>query len=120
LVDIDATALRVAVEVGAATRVIEASVLDPLALRSALVEPADLTVSAVDVAGAEAAAILCTQPQGTVLFFSMATSFQSAALFAEGIGSAVTLEIGNGYLDGHARETLELLRTCPALAARLM
>jgi hypothetical protein len=33
--------------------------------------------------------------------------------------SAVTLEMGNGYVDGHARETLELLRTCPALAARL-
>jgi L-erythro-3,5-diaminohexanoate dehydrogenase len=74
----------------------------------------------VGVAGAEPAAILCTQPHGTVLFFSMATSFQSAALFAEGIGSAVTLEIGNGYLEGHARETLELLRTCPALAARLV
>jgi hypothetical protein len=59
-------------------------------------------VSTVDVAGAEAAAILCTQPRGTVLFFSMATSFQSAALFAEGIGSAVTLEIGNGYVEGHA------------------
>jgi L-erythro-3,5-diaminohexanoate dehydrogenase len=120
VVDIDAIALRTAKEVGAATRVIEGTVLDPFALRRALGEPADLTVSTVDVAGAEAAAILCTQPRGTVLFFSMATSFQSAALFAEGIGSAVTLEIGNGCVEGHAQETLDLLRTYPALSARLM
>ena len=120
MVDIDPIALRAAMELGAATRVIEGTVLDPLALRRALGEAADLTVSAVDVVGAEAAAILCTQPRGTVLFFSMATSFQSAALFAEGIGSPVTLEIGNGYTEGHAQETLELLRAYPALAARLM
>ena len=48
---------------------------------------------------------------GTVIFFSMATSFTSAALGAEGVGKDVTMIIGNGYAPGHAELTLELLRT---------
>jgi L-erythro-3,5-diaminohexanoate dehydrogenase len=44
------------------------------------------------------------------LFFSMATDFARAALSAEGMGSAVTLEIGNGLFPGHADLVVDLLR----------
>jgi len=40
----------------------------------------------------------------------MATSFTKAALGAEGVGSDVTMIVGNGYTKGHAEITLQLLR----------
>jgi L-erythro-3,5-diaminohexanoate dehydrogenase len=54
---------------------------------------------------------------GTVIFFSMATSFTAAALGAEGVGKDVTMLVGNGYVPGHAELTLELLRRSPKLRA---
>ena len=45
--------------------------------------PADLTIVCVDVPGCEGGAILSTADGGTVIFFSMATSFSAAALGAE-------------------------------------
>ncbi len=39
---------------------------------------------------------------GTVVFFSMATSFSAAALGAEGLAADVTMLVGNGYVPGHA------------------
>lgn len=74
---------------------------------------ADLTVSCVDRPGVELACILATRSEGHVLFFSMTTDFTRAALGAEGVGSGATLEIGNGYVPGHARQVVELLRRHP-------
>jgi L-erythro-3,5-diaminohexanoate dehydrogenase len=79
--------------------------------------PADVTVVCVDVAGAEHGAVLATAERGTVLFFSMATSFAAAALGAEGLAADVTLLIGNGYAPGHDRIALGLLRSEPGLRA---
>ena len=62
-------------------------------------------------------AILAARDGGTVIFFSMATSFTAAALGAEGVGKDVHLIIGNGYVPGHAELTLDLLRRHPALRA---
>jgi L-erythro-3,5-diaminohexanoate dehydrogenase len=45
----------------------------------------------------------------------MATDFTRAALGAEGVGSAATLEIGNGYASGHAAQVVDLLRRHPRL-----
>jgi L-erythro-3,5-diaminohexanoate dehydrogenase len=45
-----------------------------------------------------------------VIFFSMATSFTTAALGAEGVGKDVQMIVGNGYVPRHADLTLELLR----------
>jgi L-erythro-3,5-diaminohexanoate dehydrogenase len=73
-------------------------------------EPADLTASCVDVPGVESACILATRPSGHILFFSMATDFARAALGAEGVGSAATLEIGNGFYPGHAELVTGMLR----------
>jgi L-erythro-3,5-diaminohexanoate dehydrogenase len=77
--------------------------------------PADVTVVCVDVAGCEGGAILSTKQGGTVIFFSMATSFSAAALGAEGMAADVTMLVGNGYVPGHADFALNLIRTTPSV-----
>ena len=79
--------------------------------------PADITVVCVDVPGCEHGAILSTAEGGTVIFFSMATSFSAAALGAEGLAADVTMLVGNGYTPGHAQLALDLLRTEPGVRA---
>jgi L-erythro-3,5-diaminohexanoate dehydrogenase len=81
--------------------------------------PFDLVVSCATVQGAELPALLAVRDGGTVLFFSMATSFTAAALGAEGIGRDATLLVGNGFVPGHAALALDLVRRTPALRALL-
>ncbi|MCK9290214.1 MAG: zinc-binding dehydrogenase [Bacteroidales bacterium] len=71
---------------------------------------ADVTINNVNIPDTEMTSILITKDSGLVYFFSMATSFTKAALGAEGVGSDVTMIVGNGYTRGHAEITLELLR----------
>ena len=78
---------------------------------------ADLCINCVNVTGTELASILCTRDEGTVSFFSMATSFTAAALGAEGVGKDVTMIVGNGYAKGHADIALQTLRDHPPLLA---
>jgi L-erythro-3,5-diaminohexanoate dehydrogenase len=73
-------------------------------------EQADLVVNCASVANTEMGCILSVKDGGTVIFFSMATSFTAAALGAEGVGKDVQMIVGNGYVPGHAELTLELLR----------
>src|SRR5262249_40412847 len=68
-------------------------------------------------AGWEGGAVLATADGGTVVFFSMATSFTAAALGAEGVAADVTMLIGNGYVPGHARLALDLVRAEPGVRA---
>jgi len=70
----------------------------------------DITINNVNIPDTEMTSILCTKDTGIVYFFSMATSFTKAALGAEGVGSDVTMIVGNGYTKGHAEITLQLLR----------
>jgi L-erythro-3,5-diaminohexanoate dehydrogenase len=112
--DAEATALRAA---GLADRVVVADATDPLAVAAAVRAPADLTVVCVDVTGAEHGAILATADGGTVVFFSMATSFSAAALGAEGMAADVTMLVGNGYTPGHAALALDLYRRTPGVRA---
>jgi len=77
--------------------------------------PFDLVVNCASVPGTEMAAILSVKDGGTVIFFSMATSFTAAALGAEGVGKDAELIIGNGYVPGHADLALGLLRRHPPL-----
>lgn len=98
---------------GLADVVTLADARDPVALAEAVTAaggPADVTVVCVDVPGCEGGAILSTADGGTVIFFSMATSFSAAALGAEGLAADVTMLVGNGYVAGHADYALELLR----------
>jgi len=99
---------------GIADAVVIADARDPIALRDAVNSaggPADITVVCVDVPGCEGGAILSTAGGGTVIFFSMATSFSAAALGAEGLAADVTMLVGNGYVPGHAAYAMELLRS---------
>jgi L-erythro-3,5-diaminohexanoate dehydrogenase len=103
-------------EAGLADVVTLADARDPVALAAAVAEaggPADVTVVCVDVPGCEHGAILATAGLGTVVFFSMATSFAAAALGAEGLAADVSLMIGNGYAAGHADFALDVLRQTP-------
>ncbi|MFB4320312.1 L-erythro-3,5-diaminohexanoate dehydrogenase [Actinomadura sp. 21ATH] len=102
---------------GLADRVVRADARDPVAVAAAIGEPAGVTVVCVDVPGCEHGAILATAPGGTVVFFSMATSFSAAALGAEGLAADVTMLIGNGYVPGHAALALDLLRAEPGVRA---
>lgn len=92
---------------------------DPLAVAEAVGPQVDVTVVCVDVGGCEHGAVLVTADGGTVIFFSMATSFTAAALGAEGLAADVELLIGNGYTPGHAELALELVRRDPGLRAVL-
>lgn len=71
---------------------------------------ADLVVNCASVPNTEMASILSVRDGGTVIFFSMATSFTTAALGAEGVGKDVQMIVGNGYVPHHAELTLALLR----------
>jgi L-erythro-3,5-diaminohexanoate dehydrogenase len=78
-------------------------------------ESADLVFVCANVPGCEGGAILACSDQGRVVFFSMATSFTSAALTAEGAGKSCEMMIGNGYVPGHAELALNLVRAHPPL-----
>ena len=102
---------------------VTADLRDPLAaleaVRAAGAPPADLTVVAVNATRCEPAAILLTADGGTVLFFSMATSFSAAALAADGIGSSVRMLVGSGYTPDRGAYALELVRRSAPLRRAL-
>jgi L-erythro-3,5-diaminohexanoate dehydrogenase len=108
----EAAAVR---EGGLADAVAIADARNPVAVAEAVGEPVTITVVCVDVPGCEHGAILATAAGGTVIFFSMATSFPAAALGAEGLAADVTMLIGNGYLPGHAEFAVDLVRRVPAV-----
>lgn len=108
---------------GLCDAVVSADATDPVAVRDT-VSPllagtgeADAVFSCVNVPGAELSAIVLTKPRGRVYFFAMTTSFPRAALGAEGIGKDIDLFVGNGFAEGHAAHTLDLVRAQPALRA---
>jgi len=101
-----------------ADEIVVADARDPVGLAGkveAAGGPADVTVVCVDVPGCEGGAILSTKQGGTVIFFSMATSFSAAALGAEGLAADVTMLVGNGYVPGHAAFALDLIRGVPSV-----
>lgn len=71
---------------------------------------ADVVINVANIPETEMSCILACRPKGIVYYFSMATSFTRAALGAEGVGADVDLRIGNGYTEGHADLSLNLLR----------
>jgi L-erythro-3,5-diaminohexanoate dehydrogenase len=111
----EAATLRAA---GLVDEVLVVDARDPVALAAAVRGaggPAAVTVVCVDVPGCEGGAVLATADGGTVVFFSMATSFTAAALGAEGVAADVTMLIGNGYVPGHAQLALDLVRREPGV-----
>jgi L-erythro-3,5-diaminohexanoate dehydrogenase len=115
-----ATEAALLTDAGLADAVVVADARDPVALAAAVTSaggPAQVSVVCVDVPGCEHGAILATADGGTVIFFSMATSFAAAALGAEGLAADVTMVIGNGFVPGHADTALTLLRDVPGVRA---
>jgi L-erythro-3,5-diaminohexanoate dehydrogenase len=105
-------------ERGLVDEVVIADARNPVGVSSAILQaggPADVTVVCVDVPGCEGGAILATAQGGTVIFFSMATSFSAAALGAEGVAADVTMLVGNGYVPGHAQLAIDLIRAEPGV-----
>lgn len=114
--EVEATALSTAkladaVAIGDATDAVSVSSV----VRETLGQAADITVVCVDVPGCEHGAILSTTDGGTIIFFSMATSFAQAALGAEGLAADVQMVIGNGYTPNHANFAMDLFRSNPAI-----
>lgn len=81
-------------------------------------DEADLVFVCTNVPGCEGGAILACSDQGRIVFFSMATSFTTAALLAEGMGRSCEMTIGNGYIPGHADLALNLVRSDDRLLER--
>jgi L-erythro-3,5-diaminohexanoate dehydrogenase len=105
-------------EHGLVDEIVIADARNPVGLSAAVGAaggPADVTVVCVDVPGCEGGAILSTAQGGSVIFFSMATSFTAAALGAEGVAADVTMLVGNGYVPGHAQLAIDLIRTQPGV-----
>jgi len=122
-VDVDAAAVARAEELGLCDIGVTTDLRDPLgaleAVRAAGAAPADLTVVVVNAGGCEPSAILLTADSGTVLFFSMATNFSTAALTADGMASNVRMLIGNGFTPDVGAYALDLVRRTPALREAL-
>jgi L-erythro-3,5-diaminohexanoate dehydrogenase len=122
-VDVDPDALERVSALGLCDIAVTADLRDPLAaleaVRAAGAPPADLTVVVVNAGGCEPTAILLTAEEGTVLFFSMATSFSAAALAADGIGTGARMLVGSGYAPDGGTYALDLLRRTPALRAAM-
>jgi L-erythro-3,5-diaminohexanoate dehydrogenase len=108
-------------ETGLADHVVAADATDALGLYEAVMDAAgreaDVAVNLVNVPGTELGTILVTRESGTILFFSMATSFTTAALGAEGLGRATTMLIGNGHMPDMGLTALNVLRESPAIRA---
>ena len=83
-VDVDEAAVERTTDLGLADIGVATDLRDPVgaleSVRAAGAPPADLTVVVVNATGCEPSAILLTEDEGTVLFFSMATSFSAVAL----------------------------------------
>ncbi len=113
-VESEAAAVR---DSGLADTVVVADARDPVAVAAAVGEPCAVTVVCVDVPGCEHGAILATADGGTVVFFSMATSFPAAARGAEGLAADGTMLGGNGDVPGPAAVALDRRRAEPGVRA---
>jgi len=77
----------------------------------------DVVLNCVNVADTEATSILCARRNGTVVFYSMATRFDQAALGTDATDNDVRLIIGNGIAENQAELSLELFRKNTGLLA---
>jgi L-erythro-3,5-diaminohexanoate dehydrogenase len=122
-VDVDEAAVARVSELGLCDIGVTADLRDPLAaveaVRDAGAPPADLTVVVVNATGCEPTAILLTAESGTVLFFSMATNFSTAALTADGMASGARMLVGNGFTPDVGAYALGLVRRSAALREAL-
>ena len=118
-VDIDPEAVERLLSLGLCDVGVTADLRDPIGalatIRASDAPEADLTVVVVNARDCEPGSILLTRDGGTVLFFSMATSFSAAALAADGIGTDVRMIVGSGHSPDGGAYALGLVRSSAAL-----
>ncbi|GAC1581298.1 MAG: hypothetical protein NVS3B18_14870 [Candidatus Dormibacteria bacterium] len=111
--DADQRICQRALDLGLADVAIQVDLRDAVGslqrLEAAGLPRADLTVVVVNAADCEGGALLLTANHGTVLFFSMATSFSQAALGSEGMASTARMLIPSGHVTDRGGYALELL-----------
>lgn len=120
VMDVDAGTCQRMRELNVADDVVTVDLQDPLAAHRAARDVTkdalfDIVISVTNAPLTEGAAILATRQHGRALLFSMATSFQAAALSAEGAGKDVELLVGNGYVANCVDDTFALVRSHPEL-----
>jgi L-erythro-3,5-diaminohexanoate dehydrogenase len=102
-------------KLGFCNEVLDLNAKDPVTVLNAALaanngKEYDISINCLNIPDCEMSCVLPVRDEGTVYFFSMATSFTQAALGAEGVGKDVTMIIGNGYTKGHAEITFQVLR----------
>ncbi|MGE0241401.1 MAG: L-erythro-3,5-diaminohexanoate dehydrogenase [Parvibaculaceae bacterium] len=118
--DVDERSLAEMAALGVVDELIAADLTDPIATYR-LAQAAsggrlfDFAVNVTNVGGTEVATILSTRQRGRIFFFGMATSFQVAALSAEGAGKDIDMMIGNGFAEGCIAFGFDVVRRNPAL-----
>jgi L-erythro-3,5-diaminohexanoate dehydrogenase len=122
-IDVDPEAVDLVASTGLCDVGVVADLRDPLAALDAVqgagVPPADLVVVVVNAPDCEPTALLLTAERGTVLLFSMATSFSAAALAADGVGTAARMVVGSGYSADRGAYALDLVRSSEPLRRAL-
>lgn len=109
-----------AMDLGLADEVFSCDSTDAIKMYEKIVELTDgklcdVVINCVNIENTEMASILCCKDEGTVYFFSMATSFTKAALGAEGVGKDINMIVGNGYCKDHANIALDVMRESESL-----
>jgi L-erythro-3,5-diaminohexanoate dehydrogenase len=80
--------------------------------------PCDLVINVVNSPDTETATLICTKDAaegGTILWFSMATKFDQAALATDGLGKDAIMLIGNGVAQGQVSQIVALVQEFPEL-----
>jgi len=118
-IDVDVRAVR---ETGVAEPV-EADATDALAVLDALERggggAADLVVHVAAAAGCETAAVAAVADEGTIVLFSLATSFQRCVNVADVFGKRPRMLISNALRLHHADLAYDLLRRHPGVRAEI-
>ncbi len=119
VVDVDEAAVDRVVGLGLADIGVATDLRDPLGaleeIRAAGAPPADLTVARRQRDRVRARGDPPHRDHGQILFFSMATSFGTAALTSDGLSSDARMVIGSGFSTGPRRLCARLIRQNPAL-----
>jgi L-erythro-3,5-diaminohexanoate dehydrogenase len=102
---------------------VRADATDALAVHDALARigaaGADLVAQVASASGCEAAAVSAVADEGTIVFFSMATSFQRCVNVADVFGKRPRMVISNALRRHHAPLAFELLRRYPRVREEL-
>ena len=117
IVDYSSHAVSVVRALGIADIVGQCDARDAVALKRVALGEHDLVINVVNVPDTEQPTVYVTVEGGTVLWFSMATRFDRAALATDALGKDVTMIVGNGFAQGQCEMTAALMKAHAPLRA---